>query len=218
MTEHRKMISVIPGRSDIWRVSVLFGSLRYFWQLLFSRSSMPASSSSAWMIELDTLQALGGLDSYKTDVLPEARLAADLGSTYSCLINNPSLGVTYEKRWASQMETSRRLLYPMMGQSTLGGLLGMLALLVLNLPLIGVLSIFILDWGLVQMTSLWLMAAFMAVYAAYTGHLWQNMWWLGGILWPFVILQELVLFIQSWAGYVLKTITWKGRRIDVPKK
>ncbi len=215
MSENLKMASVLPGRGDVWRVSVLFGHLRYFWELIISTDKLPAASGAAWMIDRYTLlTTLGGLAPYKNTVLPESHMAAALGTlAYHCVVNNELLGVTSEKKWSSQVETSKRLLFPMAGGTWLGGFVGLMVLTLLNLPLLTILSAFYFDWTIIHAMALWLMLAFMGVYAVYTSYMWSGRWWLGGLLWPVVILQELILFIRSIWGYVRGTITWKGRSV-----
>ena len=218
MTENVEMASVIPGRDDAWRASVLFGHLRYFWELVLSRPKAPASSSSLWIMKRRTLlDTYGGFAGLKNSVAPEAALAAKLGPTaYHCLVSNRSLGVTYEKKWLSQVETARRLLYPMVGGTPLAGLLALGGLLLLNVPTFVVLSAVAFGWSIAQTTALLLIVMGMTIYGLYTHRVWNRAWWLGGLLWPVIILQELGLMVRSIWGYARHTITWKGRAVSAP--
>ena len=217
--EKLEMLSVIPGRSDVWRASVLLAPLRYFWQLALFHHHQPASSSALWMIARDTLLGrLGGFAPYKGDVAPETHIATQLGDLYRCLLGRDELGVDYEKKWQSQVETSRRLLYPLVGGVWWRVTLALLVLVLLNLPLIGMISTAILGWSEPQIMSTWLTAAFMALYGVYCSRTWRQNWWLGGLLWPVVIGQELVLFVYSMWGYLRQTITWKGRLVTAPSR
>lgn len=215
LTEKLAMASVLPGRNDTWRASALFGTLRYFWQLTLSRPRAPATSSSLWVIDRQVLmETLGGFAAYKATVQPEVHIAADLGTRrYHCLINHSGLVVNYEKKWRSQLEASRRLLYPMTGGRwwQVGGFL--LMLIVANVPSFALLSGLFFGWSEVQVMGLWFVLLYMALYAVYTSHMWHRRWWLGGLLWPMVIFQELLLFIGSIWGYMRGTITWKGRLV-----
>ena len=210
------MISVLPGRNDAWRSSVLFGHLRYFWPLILSNVKHPTAASSLWMVKRSMLtDKIKGFETFKASVEPESQIAAFVGSSsYQCLINNDYLGVTYEKKWLSQVETSERLLYPMFGHTPLKAFFGFMFLLLLNIPLITIIYGIIFDWTMIQAMAFWLLLAFMAVYGVYVGRLWSKGWWLGGLLWPVVILQELFLFIRSVWGYATHTVTWKGRPVD----
>lgn len=210
------MISVIPGRNDAWRPSVLFGHLRYFWQLVLSTAKRPAAASSLWMIRRSVLiDKIKGFEAFKASVEPETQIAMFLGpSSYGCLVNNDLIGVTYEKKWLSQVETSKRLLYPMFGHTPVKALLGFVLLLLLNAPLATILYGVMFDWTMIQVMAIWLLVAFMAVYGAYVGRLWPKGWWLGGLLWPIIVLQELFLFICSVWGYATRTVTWKGRLVN----
>jgi glycosyltransferase involved in cell wall biosynthesis len=215
-TEKLTMTSVIPGRNDIWRTSVLMGHLRYFWEALLSRQAAPATSSALWMIKRHVLlDTLGGFVSHKNEVEPEEHIAAIIGvSSYHCLVSDRSLGVTYEKKWTSQIETSRRLLLPIFGGRWYGAVLGLLFLGLLNIPFFLVLSGSIFGWHVIELTALCILIGFMILYAGFTHQTWRHSWWLGGLLWPLVIFQEFILFVRSVWGYATHTITWKGRLVD----
>jgi glycosyltransferase involved in cell wall biosynthesis len=215
MTEDIQMVSVIPGRTDGWRMSVLFGHLRYFWELILARPFAPATSSSLWLIKRETLvRQFGGFEAIRANVAPESALAATLtDKKYHCLVDSPSLGVSYEKKWGSQLETSRRLLYPMIGARPFNGFLALVLLVILNSPLFIVMSSLVFGWGMLQIISAWILVVFMATYGVFTNHLWRQAWWMGGLLWPLVVFQELVLLIASIVGYARRSITWKGRLV-----
>ena len=70
-----KMLSVLPSRSDNYRFSVLFSTLRYYLELILARVSSPPSSSGIWMIDRIVLtEELGGLHHYRQAVMPEAEI------------------------------------------------------------------------------------------------------------------------------------------------
>jgi chlorobactene glucosyltransferase len=219
MAENLEMTSVIPSRNDTWRPSVLFGHLRYYWQVLLSRESSPATASSLWMIKRHTLLSIiGGFVSHKAEVEPETQLARLIGTkAYHCLIDNQQLGVSYEKKWQSQRETSRRLLYPMVGGTWAAGVTGLAVLLLLNLPSALVISGLFAGWSRFQSLGLLYLLLFAVLYTRYTYAIWGKNWWLGALVWPVVILQELLLFIESLVGYGRGTITWKGRPVLSPR-
>lgn len=219
-TEGLQMVSVIPGRNDIWRPNVLFGHLRYYWELILSRASAPATSSSLWMIKRHTLlDTIGGFTSHKSQVEPEKSLAAIIGfRAYRCLVNGPLLGVSYEKKWLSQYETSRRLLYPMVGGTKVSGALGLVTLVLLNVPLVIIIAGLIGQWTAECWAALIYLGLFALLYGRYTHVIWRMNWWIGILAWPYVVLQELILFISSIVGYASGTITWKGRPVLSPKQ
>lgn len=213
--KNAEMLSVVPARADAWRASVLLGHLRYFWALILSRPNAPAAASSLWMVRRQTLlEKFGGFAQFKAGVAPEIKIAALLGaSAYRCLVADRMLDVTYEKKWSSQVETARRLLYPMAGARAFGGALAVAALLLLNVPTVVVLSGFVAGWSLPQVAALILLIGLMAMYGMYLRRVWRGGWWLGGVLWPVVVLQEFVLLLSSIWGYARHTITWKGRSV-----
>lgn len=213
------MASVIPGRNDVRRASVIFGHLRYFWQLLLARKNHPATSSSLWMIKRHVfLDTIGGFAPHKAKVEPETHIAAIIGTTaYRCLISDATLGVCYEKRWQSQRETSRRLLYPMVGGTWRGAFLGLLILALLNMPFFLILSGVFMTWSTIHTIAAILLGVFGLIYVRYTHVIWRRHWWLGVVVWPIVVLQELLSFIASVYGYARGTITWKGRPVMTPR-
>lgn len=212
----KKMVSVIPERGDGWRASVLFGHLRYFWELSVSTASRPATASALWLIKRKVLiEDLGGMVTYRSTAACEAAIAAQLGSQqYRSLVSGPEVEVMYEKKWLSQVETSKRLLYPRANGTRFGALLALSSLLLLNLPLLVTLSGFVIGWSPLQIIAAVALFVGMMVYGMYTHAMWRHVWWAGIFAWPVVVFQELILFINSLQGYYRKTITWKGRPIS----
>jgi glycosyltransferase involved in cell wall biosynthesis len=219
--ENASMISVLPRRADGWRASVLLGTLRYLWELVLHRRSAPAVASSAWMIHRHTLRDdLGGFDPIKSAIQPEAKLAAALMTSngYKFLIGTPLLGISYEKKWLSQIETSIRLLFPVLGGRVLTASLTTAVLFVLNLPLLMIVAgLFDSDgWSIIQSMALWQLCVFIALYGLYLANTWNKGWWVGALLWPIVIAQEFVLIIISTHRYIRRNVTWKGRPVERP--
>lgn len=217
MTENLVMASVLPERKDTTRASTLFGHLRYFWQLLLSRPAMPATSGAFWMIKRHTfLDTIGGLVSHKDEAMPEAHIAALIGTkAYHCVASGPLLRVAYEKRWRSQVETSRRLLYPMMGGVWYKAMAGFIGLILLVMPQLVAVTSFILGWWQLGVGAALITLMFGSLYMFYTWSAWQSRWWLALVVWPIVSLQELFLAVYSAIGYARQSITWKGRAIRV---
>jgi hypothetical protein len=214
--EKAAMVSVIPQRGDGWRLSVLFGHLRYFWELTIRGGHRPAASSALWMIDRrKLLKDLGGLTPLRSTAAPEAAIANVLGANgYRCLVSEASLGVMYEKKWASQIETGRRLLYPKAGGTPAGAAVAALGLFLLNLPHAVFLSGLVAGWSVLHFAAGVTLLLGMAVYGLYTKRLWRRAWWVGALLWPYIVLQELLLLLASVTGYWRHTITWKGRPVS----
>lgn len=210
-SSHKTMVSVIPQRQDTWRTSVLFGPLRYFWQATMASI---AASGAFWAIERETLLGLGGLAPHKNEVLAEAHIAALVGAGYQWLFDDGRLGVSYEKKWRSQMETGRRLLYPMArGWRVLPAVIGLAAL---NVPTAVVLADAADGWSFRGIFPAILLVGFACIYAFYAHMVWRRNWWLAALLWPVIILQEFGLLLWSMIGYARHTIKWKGRSVTAP--
>lgn len=214
-SEKADMVSVLPRREDGWRTSVLLSTLRYFWAIILHRQSHPAVASSAWLINRRALVEVGGVELYKDDVQPEARIAATFSArnAYRFIIGTPLIGVSYEKKWQSQIDTSVRLLFPLLGKNMMLAILTVVFLLLLQTPLIA-LAVGLFDgWTLVQSVALWQLCLFVALYGMYLGVVWRRAWWFGALLWPVVLTQEIIVLIISVIRYKRQTVTWKGRSI-----
>lgn len=218
--EQADMVSVLPQRMDNWRLNVIFSGLRYFWTLLLHRKKAPAVASNAWLINRRTLDDdVTGFTRHRLDVQPEGHIAASLAqrSTYRFIIADKQLGIAYEKRYKSFVETNIRLLYPMVGGRFRTGLLALIALLVLCSPIATLLASPLTGWTMYQLIALGQLVLFGLIYALYLSKVWRRGWWLGVILWPVALVQDVILFIVSIVKYVRGTVTWKGRPVVAPK-
>lgn len=211
--EQVDMISVLPRRNDGLRLSVLFSPLRYFWTIVLNRQARPAVASNAWMIKRKVLQDLGGIEPIKSLIAPETELAALLHheNRYSFVISTPLLGVAFEKRWHSQVDTSIRLTFPLLGKSIAKTFLSVLVLAAVLASFI--LPIFLGVYGALAAALVYL--AWLVAYALYTSAVWRSGWVLGAALWPLLIIQEITLIITSAIKHMLGTVTWKGRPVSV---
>jgi len=209
------MVSVLPRREDGVRASVILGTLRYFLALVLHSKSTPAVSSGAWMIDRNKLlNELGGINNYKSLVQPELAIASklSLSNKYRFLISDTSIGVTYEKKWSSQVDTSVRIMYPILGKGWKLWV-SIIGLLALNTPTLALVAGFIEGWSLVQVIALWQTCVYLAIYALYLSKVWGKGWWFGALLWPYIIAQELVVIFMSIDQHLRKVVSWKGRPI-----
>lgn len=213
----KKMLSVLPRREDGMRMSALFGTVRYLWELVYATRNTPPCSGALWLIERDTLLQLDkGLEDYGLSVRPELHLARQLQRTkdYYYIIGTHDLGVRYEKRLLSQFASSERIYYPLSGHRVLsaavaGIFLGLLAVPYVLFPLaflwrdytVGILSIVV---SLV--TYVWYLAFSIDTYSNH-GLL------LRSILWPYLVIQEFLLLLHSYLRYTTRTVRWKGRSV-----
>jgi glycosyltransferase involved in cell wall biosynthesis len=212
--EDAKMVSVLPRREDGVRASVLFSTLRYFWEIMFHRKASPATASNAWLIHRQTLlKRFDGFTAYKDAVQPESRLSAELMASdeYRFLIGTELLGVSYQKKWRSQLSTSVRLLFPLLQLKVPHSIIAALDLLIVSAPLWILLSGFITGWSINQVITGGFFVIFAGLYGIYLKKVWNKGWIIGGLLWSIIVLQEAVLIIVSAIRYSQKAVTWKGR-------
>jgi hypothetical protein len=148
-------------------------------------------------------------------IQPEATCAALFAkhNQYSFLIGTSQVGVTYEKKWSSQIDTSIRLLYPILGGRWYKGALAIILLLFLNLPSLFIINGILHGWTIVHIAAVWQLSVFVAIYGLYLGTVWKYGWWFGALLWPYVVAQELTLLVFSMNSYARHIVTWKGRAV-----
>jgi len=214
--ENARMISVLPRRDDGPRASVIFSTLRYFWEIMFHRKSAPATASNAWMIDRKTfIDRWGGFEPFKNAIQPESRLSAELMSTneYRFLMGTDMLGISYEKKWRSQLMTSVRLLYPLLGTKVAHNIIALLDALIIASPLYILLSIPLTGFTLHHAIALGFYVAFGALYASYLIKVWKRGWIVASSLWGLIMVQEAILLGASAIAYKQKAVTWKGRLV-----
>lgn len=221
IAEKAKMISVIPQRYDTSRSSAWLSTLRYFWELVLHSQSIPGVSSSAWLIDRQMLiDELGGFNEWRDEVQPESHIAGELSRAdeYRLIFSTPELGVHYEKKWTSQIETSRRLLLPRFGNSITSVLLGAgLVCSVILVQVVSIVSVVEKSWLMVGAQALLAVLTCTSLVIYYRMAL-RTKWLLGVLVSPYIIWQELVLLMASAVGYKGGTITWKGRVVQRPTR
>lgn len=218
--EDALMVSVLPRREDGWRASVLFSPLRYFWEIAFHRKEAPATASSAWMIDRKTLlERWQGFAHFKDAIQPESRFSAELmaSNQYRFLIGTSMLGISYEKKWRSQVSTSIRLLYPLLGAKIPHSIIAALDLAIIASPLFLIIGTGIAGATIHLIIAVAFYVAYACLYGSYLKKVWQRGWWMGALLWGVIVVQELVLVITSAYQYKRRRVTWKGRLVKAPK-
>ena len=214
------MVSAIPFRNDGWRGSVMASPLRFFWSLLFHSKALPAVSSSLWCIRRDVLaKEFNGFQNIGAVIQPEVKIASELTKRgkYRLLVSTERFGVYYEKKWRSQLLTSVRLLYPLARYSLANLTLFAIDIAILLLP--WVVLIIALSEGLVveSIAAAAVGCTYCVLYGYYTSKMWRKGAIIGALLWPLVLLQELILIIASGIQYTRKSVTWKGRSVRPAK-
>lgn len=211
----RSMISVLPRRDDGLRASAVFGTMRYYWELLLTSPASPPASSALWMVRLDALERAGvGLGNYGSSVRPERHLARQLQreKQYYYLIGTAGLEVSYEKRLQSQYETAMRLYYPMNGRSLPRFVIAASFLTLLLAPL-GIATAGVVSWA--TWWAAGLVVAVALTFGAFTRRTYaRSAWFSRTILGPVLVLQELMLLMRSYLQYRLGRVTWKGRPVN----
>lgn len=218
LSHRASMISVLPRREDNWRWSVVWSPLRYFWEIVFQRKLSPATASNAWLIRRDVLlNRFDGFTSFKNAIQPELKIAADLAQSkeYKFLVGTKEFGVAFEKKWRSQLATGVRIVFPILSMQVALAFVAIIDMLIFLVPFV-VLATSAL-WPETHtplvLANLALCMASCALYGAYTKYVWNKGWVLGALIWPLLLIQEILIVVVSIIKYNRSTIQWKGRPI-----
>lgn len=219
--EKATMVSVLPRREDGLRASTVFAPLRYFWELVFHRTEAPAVASSAWLIHRrQFITDFSDFNKLKNVIQPEAHIAATYMAkdAYRFLMSTPMLGLSHEKKWRSQVDTSVRLLYPLVGMKILNVVAVTLDLLILSAPLFVAIGLLLAGVWIHAIAGLIVYVLGVVVYGAYVRSIWRRGWLVAALLWPIITIQEAVLVVRSAILYRRGQVTWKGRPISLPPR
>ncbi len=205
------MASIVPQRTGILTFGNVFSPLRHFWNIVRLRSDSTQASSNAWLVDRKLL-----INSFSSDELLSSTLlleksladALSHNRSYRLLMSDPFYGLTYEKQWRSQTETSIRLLYPEFQQS-LVRTVGLVLILMLFL------SPYIIVWWQ-PIAVLAILFNFMAAWI-YMAAVWPRYKFIGALVIPLTIFQEICLVFVSLYKYQRGTVQWKGRPITVER-
>jgi Glycosyltransferases, probably involved in cell wall biogenesis len=221
---HKKveMISVLPVRLDNYRLSVLFSTFRFFNELVLSSKRNAPVTSGAWLVNRELLKEyVGDLSSYKNDVEIESKIGRAFSERnhYNFLLSPMTGGVSYEKKWNSQVETSIRN-YAL---STKGHILKQFGLFLFlssfSLPLVIILySLLFNYYDFVLITAVVIEIMFCITYSMFAKLSWSRGSWCAFLLFPIAAIQEVIIFVTSIIKRQFGTITWKGRNIYTDKK
>jgi glycosyltransferase involved in cell wall biosynthesis len=214
MSERATMVSVLPRREDGWRSSTWLSPLRYFWEVIFHRKNFPATASNAWLIQRRALvERFNGFENLKAVVQPESHIASALSlkNEYRFLISTSLFGVAYEKKWRSQLITSTRLLFPLFGSRVGVALVAILNLLLLLIPFAIGIATFFVQISLIHLLGCALALLYAGIYGWYAHRVWNKSWIIGVIVWPLLLIQEVILILASIFQYKRRTVKWKGR-------
>ena len=224
------MLSILPSRNDNYRASVLFSTLRYFLELIMSSRYHSPSSSSAWLINRRVLvDELGGLSKFRQAIMPEAEMANDLNNRTSELLDSPNhryrfvidegkFGVNFEKRWSSQIQTEQRNFTLKIFKNAPMIFIVLPVLLVHLLPFTAVIyKIVCFQFDEIFFAYLVQTLLSMVIYGSYTSVVWSRGFWLGMILYPIIVFQELCIFMYSIYRRFFGKVIWRGREINFRK-
>lgn len=213
---HAHMVSALPRRSDLWRASVLLAPLRYFWHILLHSTARPVAASGVWMVRRKNLIAdFDDLSQLRLAMEPEVDIARYYLAqhAYRFLTSRQLLGITYEKKMSSQIETTLRLRFPAYGFSVLRTLTASAAKLIVALTPF----VWLYDTALVVPSLIMFVLGAMA-YHIYLTFVLQRGALLAMWLWQLVLIGDAYLSCESMMRYLTGRVTWKGRPITTVRR
>ncbi|MCL2444522.1 glycosyltransferase family 2 protein [Candidatus Saccharibacteria bacterium] len=212
-----EMISVLPVRLDAPRFSVFFSTLRFFNELIFHDfKTHPPVTSGAWLVNRELLSRYAGnLSNYSDDVQIESKIGQIFAShkQYSFILSSFASGVSYEKHWLSQVETSIRIYALSYRGAPIRQLIRFLVLLsFLAPPITLAYSIFSLSF-LILFLAVLSQTLLSVSFFLYARLAWSRGSILALFLFPFIAIQEFIIFIVATYKRHFGRITWKGRHV-----
>lgn len=210
---HADMMSVLPQRRNAFYAHILFAPFRYFWQIIGHRSSRPMVASSVWMARRKRIQQdFGDLSTLAGSVEPEAALAKYYfgKNVYKFLTSRRLLGISYDKKMSSQVETVVRVRYPELGFSSVLTLFTSLAKVLVALS---PMAVFAGSYYALLAVVVYVLGA--CIYRVYLQFTWNFGASIGMWLWPVILLLDAYLSLLSMFQYLTHSVTWKGRRITI---
>jgi hypothetical protein len=221
LNHDRSMLSVLPRRYGGAFWGGFFTPLRYFKEMLKSgvwKFNAPALST-LWLINREEYLALGGMPSVARKVIPEHYFANHLHAKkkYSFVRTNDYLQIATAKSLKEQMATSIRTLYPGLHRRLEWTATTILAMgLLLFAPFVGLLLALInheTNYIVVYGVMVALLSTAHLLVTTYTNPI---LWPLAIVNFPYLVLQEITLYVISMYRYEFGSVIWKDRNICQP--
>lgn len=205
--KHVHMLSVIPQRTNVMNLENIMTTLRHFWYVLrFTPHSLQASSS-AWLIERKLLLELfASYQSLAPALFLERKLSRLVAQdhTYRLLQSQASLGIYYDKKWSSQIETNIRLLYADCDTSIMQSAF-----------IIFILGLFLSPYVILWLSPMALAAIFSHLFICfyYMSVSWPKFRLVAMVWLPITVLQEIWLLCLSFYHNTRGSVVWKERPV-----
>lgn len=206
------MASVVPEFHPVIEPSSVFGTLRYLWECLFSTTQRPAAASALWLIKKESYLSIDiELSDYKTSIQPERHLAKRFAKANEYeLLSGRNYGTHFRKKLSSQYETARRLYYVLLKRS---GIIHVVALGLLGVSLLPFAVLFIGPELRFYATCV-VLVQLVGAYIVFRDVTYRQLAILRTAVLPILLIQEMLLILQSYIAYKTNRVTWKGRSIS----
>jgi hypothetical protein len=176
--------------------------------------------STCWLVRKTVLERVGGFESVRRSVVPEAPLARAMVVTdaYAFVRSDSAMGVYSHKPADEQYNTSIRVRYPQLHRRfELVALASFFELAFLIGPFVGLAlagqighaMAYIALWGVAA-------AALFTSYGLVAGGARLTVPWAGWLLMPIAFIVDLVIQHISMWQYEFGLVNWKGRNVCIP--
>lgn len=213
------MASVLPSFRSSGLKGLLY-PLRAYWEVTLPRIIMryPPVMSTLWIIHDEALKSSGGIDAVSQSVLPERYFAKVLESKNKYLFykNSADMLVETNKSYKDQQETSVRLLYPQLRKSLIRLLAMTLLTAVVAFEAYYVMSAILNKSYTELMIALIIIAPGILSHILTTTHQGIEYKLIRTLLFPLLLVQELILAVTSAFKYEFSEVLWKGRNVCYP--
>ncbi len=213
------MISVLPIRNSLHESTVFIQPLRYWWEIAVPRlfGKRPPALSTLWAVRRKRLMDVGGFESVKKSVRPEAHFAKRLTGAYRFVLSGDRLGITSVKGAREQFDTALRMRYPQARKRPES----VLALILIEL-IIFITPILTIIYGVINSEYYWIIIGVLSISLLTLVNLYisrltvKKLWFIGLVSTPFLLIEEWYILIRSMLAYEFGIVKWKERNVCLP--
>ena len=213
------MISVIPKLDNV-TVNPFVQTMRYWWELSLPRNlfKRPPVISTFWAINSTALKKLGGFNSTRRMITPEASFAKQLflEKKYQFFRDNGVFGLATDKSSRDQTDTAIRTRYPQLHKRPETVFLISSALFIaMVVPFICAFVLWIASFT-AALVSVVVAILYVLSYYSLIKEVRQQPSLSVALMFPFAVIVDLFLLHLSMFRYEFGSVEWKGRNICIP--
>lgn len=218
----KKMISVMPRRLDGTLLAAFIQPMRYWWEVALPRRlfNRPPVLSTAWIVQRDVLEDLGGFAAVSRKIIPEAFFARELvirDDSYSFMRASSDLDIQTAKSVDEQWATAVRVRYPQIHRRPE---MALVMALFDSVALLGPIPVAVAAYATNNALAMAIAATaaicLVATHVTIVQITNPANSWLALFNLPVAIVLEMIIGTLSMIKYEFGSVEWKDRNICIP--